>query len=558
MSRRLLVFAAIVLGLLGAAAIFLYVRGDAPGELAELVGEGGEKVLRDPLRPARGGERVLVLALDGVGDGVLRQALRDGRMPRTSALLGAEQDSLGRYAHGWAQPGVLSVLPSTTFAAWASVFTGEPPGHTGVPGNEWFVREEMRFYAPAPVSISQHEDAVKLYTDQLMGGVMRVPTVYERANLRSYVSLQAVQRGADVLIIPSPRTYGRIVGAAAAGLVDDESPGQEAYEELDFSAVESLLETIEERGLADLQVVYFPGVDLYTHVAADPLADQLRYLQEVVDRAIGRIAESYLRAGGLDSTWVVITSDHGHTPVLADDAHALGAEGADEPVEVLRAAGFRLRPLELEPGEDDYQATVAYQGAFAYVYLADRSTCAGDGTRCDWRRPPRHAEDVLPVVRAFDAGNRTGAGVPALRGTLDLIFARPPRADGAAAPAFQVWDGTRLVPIGAYLAAHPRPDLLELESRLQALATGPHGERAGDVLLLARAGMHLPVEQRYYFSSAYHSWHGSPSAQDSRIPLVVGRLGMSGDAIRGRVLGAVGERPTQLSVTPLILDLLRR
>ena len=43
-------------------------------------------------------------------------------------------------------------------------------------------REEMRFYAPAPVSLTQHEHALEVYTDQLMGRVLRAPTVYEQAN----------------------------------------------------------------------------------------------------------------------------------------------------------------------------------------------------------------------------------------------------------------------------------------------------------------------------------------------------------------------------------------
>jgi hypothetical protein len=146
--------------------------------------------------------------------------------------------------------------------------------------------------------------------------------------------------------------------------------------------------------------------------------------------------------------------------------------------------------------------------------------------------------------------------VPALRGTLDLVFARQPRAPGQDALPFQVWDGTRLVPIREYLAAHPRPELLDLERRLHGLGAGPYGHRAGDVLLLARTGMHRPVADRYYFSGHYQSWHGSPTAHDSEIPLLVARASTSGDRIRDRVRRAVGPNPTQLSITPLILDLL--
>jgi hypothetical protein len=555
--RRLLVFGLVVALLAGAAALYLEWKGNAPEEVAELMAEGGEKTLREPMRPARGAPRVIVFALDGVGDGELRRAIASGGMPRVAALLGRETEPR-LYEHGWAAPGVLSILPSTTFAAWASVFTGQPAARTGVPGNEWFAREEMRFYAPAPVTVTQHEHALEVFSDQLMGRVLRAPTVYERANVRSYVSLQAYHRGADLLTVPQPSAYGRMVTDAARGAVDDETVSQEVYEELDEEAVESLTESMRRHGVADLLTVYFPGVDLYTHVARDPLRDQLRYLRDVLDPAVGEVLDAYRRAGAMEGTWVIFVADHGHTPVLPDDAHAMGTEGDDEPPAVLRQAGFRVRPfqIELDPEQQDFQAAVAYQGAFAYVYLADRSTCATAGTRCDWNRPPRLEQDVLPVARAFHEASRTGAGVPALRGAIDLVFARPPVGPGQDAVPFQVWDGERLVPVGDYLAAHPRPELLDLERRLEGLGAGPYGHRAGDVLLLARTGMQLPIEQRYYFSSRYHSWHGSPTVQDSEIPLLVIQPATAGAAIRARVQRAAGPRPDQLSITPVILDLL--
>lgn len=557
MKRILLIVLAAVLVVAGGLWAFLAWRGHAPGDIAEIVGEGGVRVLREPMRPARGAPRVLVIALDGVGDDELRRAIAGGAMPRVAALLGPASD--GRtWARGWAAPGVLSILPSTTYAAWASVFTGEPASRTGVPGNEWFVREEMRFYAPAPVSVHEAEHAVRSFSDGLMGQVLRAPTVYERAGVRSYVALQAFHRGADLLVVPLPSTYGSMAVAAAQGVVDGETASQEVYEELDERGGEALHEAIDREGVADLQVVYFPGVDLYTHVAPDPIADQLRYLGQVIDPAIGEVLDAYADAGALEDTWIVLVADHGHTPVIPDDRHALGTDTVRDPPAVLRHAGFRLRPFVLEPPEDqqDYQAALAYQGAFAYVYLADRSTCVRPGERCDWTRAPRLAEDVLPVARAFHEAGRTGAGVPELRGAIDLVFARPPRAPGEDALPFQVWDGTRLVPVGEYLAANPRPELLDLERRLEGLAAGPYGHRAGDVLLLSRTGIEIPLEERFYFSSKYHSWHGSPTRQDSEIPLLVIHPGRSGAEIRARVRGAVGPEPDQLSVTPLILDLL--
>jgi hypothetical protein len=557
MKRRVLLAA--VGALLLAGAYFVVTRAGLIREAAELVRQGGETPLREVLRPPRGGPRVVVVALDGVGRGALYGAIGRGDMPRLAGLMGvAAAGGDGVHEHAWAAPDVLSILPSTTMAAWASVFTGEPPARTGVPGNEWFEREAMRFWAPAPVSVSGHEHTLAMLTDGLVGNRIAVPTLFERADVRSYVSLLPVYRGADLFTLPDPDLVVELFGAVARGIADDEPLEREAYARVDVAAVDNVLETIGRHGLADLQVVYFPGVDLFTHGATDPLEQQARYLAEIVDPEIGRILDAYARLGALDSTYLVIVSDHGHTPVVNDDRHALEPEGGGEPSTVLAEVGFRARPLVLDPAEDeqDYQSAIAYQGAIAYVYLADRSTCPEPGERCDWGRPPRLEEDVLPVVRAFDAANRGGEIVPELRGTLDLILVRSATPDGET--VVEVFEEGRLVPLADHLARRPRPDLVRFEERLEGLVDGPFGDRSGDVLLLARSGEGRPLEGRYYFSRLYRSWHGSPHAQDSEIPLIVAREATSGEEIRDLARPAFGDAPSQLGFTPLVLALLGR
>lgn len=556
--RRLWLWVALGVLVLLAGGAALLLRHGTMAEVVDLVAERGELQLREPMRPIRGETRVLLLALDGVGDGQVRAMAQNGRMPHLAALLGAPQDD-DVYSQGYAVPGALSILPSTTMAAWTSIFTGKPAAETGVPGNEWFVRETMRYYAPGPNSVDETDHTLQLYTDDLLGRVVRVPTLYELADVRAHASLAVVSRGADLLTVPSARAIGQAFGAVAVGVIEDEPAVRGTYSTLDESSVDRLLEAFAQHGLPDLQVVYFPGIDLYTHLAEPPIPELERYLEEVTDPAIGRIVQAYVQAGVLERTWVVVVSDHGHTPVVKDDRHALGTGKTGEPPEVLERAGFRLRPFTLDVPEDqeDYQTAVAYQGAMAYLYLADRSTCPNPGERCSWMLPPRLEEDVLPVVRAFDRANRLGEGVPALQGTLDLIMAREPRPPGEDALPFQVWHGDRLVAIGDYLARYPRPDLPRFEERMRALAAGPYGHRAGDVLLLARSGMNRPIHERFYFSREYHSWHGSPEWEDSRVPIVVARSGRAGQEIKRLVDGVVGDTPSQLHVVPLILRLLK-
>ena len=201
---------------------------------------------------------------------------------------------------------------------------------------------------------------------------------------------------------------------------------------------------------------------------------------------------------------------------------------------------------------------LAYQGFMAYVYLADRSTCAAEHQPCDWPRPPRFKEDVLPALEAFYKANRSGEIVPGLKGTIDLIFSREPAPISQSAKPFQVFDGQRLVPIPEYLRLHPRPDLIDLDRRMQWLGAGPFGHRAGDIVLLARACPQLPIEQRFYFAAvAHHTWHGSACESDSRIPFILAQAGGSGERMRTLLQKFGGAAPTQLMMTPLARELLR-
>ena len=556
MPRWLLVILALlVVGLLGLGGLLLYT-GTPPLEVMSLLASDAVVQLRPDMRPARRhGPRVLVVALDGVGADEFRDAVRSGDMPQVSALLGAALDSGGGlYEHGLAPQGVLSILPSTTYAAWTAVYTGAAVAESGVAGNEWFDRETMTFVAPAPVSVKGHGDAVRVYSDSLMHGWMAVPTLFERANVRSYVTLAAQYRGADLLVRPDAKSFAKLAASFTAGVVDGDKDW-EMYSALDQAAIDQTLDAIDEYGLADLQVVYFPGVDLFTHVADSAMQAQQRYLTTVVDSAIGRLLDAYRSRGVLDSTYVLLVSDHGHTPTIADERHALGAGDEGEPEDVLKAAGFRVRPFELDTDDEAYQAVFAYQGAFAFVHLADRSTCPKAGDRCDWKAPPRFDEDVLEVVRRFDAAGRSGLGAERLEGAIDLIFARESRGVEPAGP-FKVWNGDSLVSVGDYLAANPRPDLLDLEHRLEGLGVGRYGHRSGDVMLLSRYREQDPETQRYYFAARYRSWHGSPSRQDSEILFALARPASTGAELRAAMRAAIGEKPSQLDVTPLILRLL--
>ena len=370
-------------------------------EAGELVAEGDVRVLREPMRPIRGADRVLLIALDGVGQDLLTGALATGDLPTLGRLFGAGRSASGRggelYEQAVIANEVPSVFPSETAPGWTAVFTGAPPAQSGVPGNEWFARDSAAVYAPVPVSVFTLEQTLAVWTDSLLSGVIAAPTVYERADLRAHVSLAFVYRGADLLTPPDASDVGGIIEAAVETVAGGVN---EAYAELDEDAWDGVRRGVEEHGLPDLQVAYFPGPDLVAH-ASGPAA-RAAYLRDDVDPLAGRILDLYRERGALGSTTVVVVSDHGHTEVLEDDRHSLDTGGADEPPALL---GWRVHDFEIGPVASDADVVMTYNEAVATLTVADRSTCPEPGDACDWTAPPRLEEDVLPLARALRAAS---------------------------------------------------------------------------------------------------------------------------------------------------------
>ena len=539
------------------AATFILAGCSTPA--TKLLFSGGEKQVKQHLRPVEPGPYVLVFAFDGAGYNQLMDAIESGKAPNLHAMLGKKEGELGVYTHAYSEPNALSILPSTTVAAWSSIFTGATVPYTGVSGNEWFAREEMKFYAPAPVSVDDTDDTYAAVTDDLVGNALKTPTVFKQAGVKSAVSLNYVYKSADYYTTVDPISMVAIMGEFVKGQVGGSDDKQNIYVKLDQDSVPKMLQSIQDHGMPKLQVCYMPGIDLYTHVAeSDPLKTETGYIERITDPLVGQVLDAYKSYGVLDQTYIVVIADHGHTPVLKDPDHALGVDPDTGPAAVVKAAGFRPRKFVLKPGSDeqDYQSAMAYQGAISYIYLADRSTCPKPGQVCNWKKPPRFDKDVMPVVRAMYKENLTGKITPRMKGTLDLIFSRRPVAQGKVALPYEIFDGKRLVKISDYLDEHPRPDLIDLDRRMRWLSVGPYGDRVGDILLLTKSGLNRPIKQRFYFSGPYNSWHGSASMQDSHIPLIVASQTVSGSELKVLVDKVAGDRPTQLDLTPIVLKLL--
>ncbi len=541
------------------------LAGCAAHQLAKLEKQGDHHVLRQ--RPVDAPESspdhppILLLALDGVGRDLLYGELRGGKLPNLARLLGGAD-----FGHAHFSDHLLSTLPSTTMAAWTTAMTGVAPAVHGVTGNEYFIREEARFACPAPVSFSSSAPTLEIYTDDYLDKLGAVPTVYERMRARdphllAWVAMHSIYRGADQLLLAKRVA----VVHAFEDFVETEahrhltsSQSRSLYENLDRSVVETVIDDLAAGTVPDVLTLYLSGTDLYAHVADEgPDPARISYLEEVVDPLLGKLVAALEARKALAGRWVVVTADHGHTQVIHDHEHSLFTDAAEDPNGVLAAAGFRVRPFKREvSAKDPFSAVLAYGGAMAYVYLANRSLCPGPKDICDWKQPPRYEDDVLAAAETFYKNNEDGSVVPAMKGTLDMILVRRPKPYAEIDLPFEVYvGGGKTMAVDAWLHEHPHPTYVYVEERLHDLAVGRFGERAGDILLLAHNGDRERPEDRFYFAAPYKSWHGSPSKQDSEIPLIVASSTHSAAAIGAFVGAILGDRPFQQKVADILLGL---
>lgn len=355
--------------------------------------------------------RLVVVDVDGLRRDVFREALGAGDLPNVERIVG------GREGETACHVDALSTAPSITFAAQASIFTGQHPGVHGIAGNESFDRlgrisggcpRHFGFDVGYTLAV---DDAVRVFTDGLASQLLdnETPTIYEIASahgLTSAVAYHMYARGAETWLPPNVVEIARFTkGKEVLGLEAGEYDG---------GMLDRLIEYLDAEGCPDVLTVYFMGLDHHSHVHGP--ASQPAYLCEVVDVQIGRLLDALETHGLLGGTLFALVSDHGQIEVIPDDRHSirLGFPFDRELGHVFQALGLDVHDI---PGEDPAcDVVMGLNGGLAHVYLQHR---AGR-----WADPPRYAEDVLPVAEAFRQMNEIGKYEDELQGSLELILVR--------------------------------------------------------------------------------------------------------------------------------------
>jgi hypothetical protein len=465
--------------------------------------------------------RLVVVDLDGLRRDAFRGTLAAGGLPHVERIVGGRDGGTACHVD------TLSTAPSITFAAQASIVTGQHPGAHAIPGNESFDRlgrisegRPRHFGFDVGYTLAV-DDAVAVFTgDGLASQLLsrETPTLYEIASERGLTSTVAhhmYARGADAWLRPEIVDIARFTkGKGVLGLEAG------AY---DAEMIARSIAHLDAGNRPDLLTTYFMGLDHHSHIHGP--SSQPTYLREVIDPQVGRLLDALAAYGMLEGALFVLVSDHGQTEVTPDDRHAirLGFPFDRELGHVFAALGLDVHDI---PGEDPAcDAVMGLNGGMAYVYLQHR---AGR-----WADPPRYAEDVLPVAQAFSDVNELGLYEDELQGSLELILVRDAEREGWQGEYRVYLGGGRTQSFADYLAAHPGLDYPDAANRIR-LATSA---MTGDLILVAREG--------FYFATPMAGMHGGLLRGESETVLTFARPDASPGEVawlRETVTGVVADR----------------
>lgn len=455
-----------------------------------------------PINP----QRIVILDIDGLRRDVYENALAAAEIPNLLRIVGGPDSEKSHHVPA------LSVAPSITFAAQASIYTGRFPREHRVVGNELFDRHASASYRPRHYGFDVGDtlavdDAVNVFKNGLANHYLSptTPTLYETfaaQGKRSMVAYNMYSRGAEVWITPNLVDIARFTkGKGLLGL----EAGQ-----YDARMLDDLSKTLKKSDFTpDLLTVYMMGLDHHSHLHGPD--SQPEYLREVIDSQVGRLLDLLAEREMLDGTLFVILSDHGQIAVIDDERHALhlGFPFENELEHVFAALGLDVHDY---PGEDpDCDALITLNGGLAHVYLQNRQ-------RDHWSAPPRFTEDVLPVAQAFAEMSATGRYEESLRGALELIMVRNVEAEGWETEYVAYVGDGQTQPLPDYLAAHPELPYTDPVNRLRNLS----GQWSGDILLAANG------REGFCFGGPLKGVHGSLYRGDSEAVLTFAYPG--GDA----------------------------
>lgn len=285
-------------------------------------------------------KKVLLIIVDACSSHVFMPAVDDGRLPNIQRLRQA----------GVIHPHSLSIFPSITPAATASIITGVYPYQHGIAGAHWYNADSntVVYYGPDFWVIIDKglgnffDDFVARLNEDRLGAETLFETV-ERAGKKAACLNYLIFHGDVAHTIDVPLLLGLIPGVPfskevhsasifywgdfVATEIDDLGETLKAaggpQNRLGFSdttTAELLLQLAEHNALPDFTLAYFPDNDFDSHEHGP--ANAVSTL-EALDENLGRLIDIF---GDIDTmledVCIIMTGDHSQTDVIDEEEHA--------------------------------------------------------------------------------------------------------------------------------------------------------------------------------------------------------------------------------------------
>ena len=464
--------------------------------------------------------KVLLIVIDAASPRVFCPAVQTGRLKQLNRLADA----------GQMHQASVSIFPSITPAATASIITGVYPAQHGIVGASWYDegRDQVAYYGDDFWVIANEGFGAFLrnFLLHLNGDYLTAPTLFERveqtgrraASLNYLVYRGLCEHRVNVpwllAILPGTPLTERVKGPSLLCLGDFVSDGRGHPHGrgkhgalhrfgMDDAATGALLCEAAEKGtLPDFTVAYFADNDYRSHEVgpfqALPVLDR-------IDEMLGTMFDA---AGGLEHflshTAIVVTSDHGHCDVLDDPSEAV--------IDLDTIFGdFRQARLG-ESWEDGDELMICPNMRAAQVYVREKARLP-DVIRA--ARSDARIDLVIHRDTDADSTRRYHALGPAGELTFWRGGAKGREARDAHGSTWR-WDGEaavlRLVSDGASIESRDYPNAFE------RIAGALDADLAGDLWLTASPGREFQV--RGGTPHVGGASHGALHALDSLSPLI--------------------------------------
>ena len=476
-------------------------------------------------------KKAVVFFVDGLNRDVFRQMLAAGQLPQIDKHL---------IQRGTRVKNAVTAFPSITYAITTSFATGQVPGRHGVLGNRFFDRDQL-FYV--------NYGTIKTYRD--VDDHYRCDNIYEILNDQFSVSIQTpVRRG----------VYRKIDNWATSGI--RWYFGQ--ITEIDCLTAERfhLISDISRQAgqWPSLIFAYFPATDEMGH-RYGPDSERYRACLVNVDEQIGRICGALQASGILESTYLLLISDHGMAACSRDNYLKLSELIKDTTGLKLTTDGPDLRTPYHERVEyfSQYEAVLANGGnRLGKLYLRGK-----DG----WSSQPRFLQvrEIADLVTSQQAvalaAYRDGQAVVVQNGIGRALIERldnvpgknlssrqyryrvidsqcPLGYSGNSRATSRLLDG-QFHPGKEWLLATAESEYPDLPVQIIEMFDS---DRAGDLVFFAADG--------WDFSPANLGGHGSVRATDMIVPMVFAGPGITP--------GGQIETARTVDVAPTIIEMIDR